>query len=153
MKLFKRISALFLVFAMAVAVLGSATAFAAEDTASANENTAVVTTDATAISPRGIGNQIVYDRFDSLPAAGNPFVSSTNQLYFGVTFSPGNGSVILSVKLYDNTTHTLVNEWQSSTGSISHTVNITAGHTYIFEYQRAYGTQPISGYTRGWESF
>ncbi len=71
MKLFKRISALFLVFAMAVAVLGSATAFAAEDTASANENTAVVTTDATAISPRGIGNQIVYDRFDSLPAAGN----------------------------------------------------------------------------------
>lgn len=153
MKLFKRISSLFLAFAMVITVLGSATAFAAESTAPVPDNATSDVTNGSPIQGRSVGSEITTDYIGALPHAGNYFIAPTNQLYFAVTFYPGNRSVILSVKLHDDTTHSLVQEWQSSTGSITQTVNVTAGHRYVFEYQRAYGTATITGHNTIYSSY
>ena len=104
MKTFKRIKAMFLMIIMAVITIGTTTAFAAEPK---NEDTVWI----------------------DGSAAGNPFVCRSNFMTAEINFTPSNGSVILAVRLIDQTTNQRINEWQNSDGHMTFKQNVTPGHT------------------------
>lgn len=147
MKLFKRISAIFLAVIMTVTTFGYTTAFAAENTDS-QQKFAVISTQSNDFQVVNDYNIILSNSRPS--AAGNPFVPTTSRLWLGVGFTPTNGSVILAVRLRVYSTNQIVGEWQSSNGSINEIVSVTPGQTYIFEYLRAYGTQNINVHNFGY---
>lgn len=142
MKLFKRISAMFMAVIMTVAVFGATTAFAAEDTNLYKEDL-VAMTSVQRVLPQPVNDVNIILSNAQPSAAGNPFVAEQPKLWFGVEFTPTNGSVIVAVRLHDKTTNQVVQEWQSSNGSVNKTIPLTIGHTYMFEYLRAYGTQNV----------
>ncbi len=144
MKTFKRIQVLFLAVIMAVMTFGATTAFAAEDT----DNIINVTSTQSGLPQLVDDSSIVLS--NSTPSvAGKSFVATTPKLWFGVGFTPTNGSVIVAVRLHDKTTNQVVQEWQSSNGAVNATISVTPGHTYIFEYLRAYGTQNVKLHNYG----
>ncbi len=149
MKLFKRISAMFMAVIMTVAIFAGTTAFAAEDTNLHKENI-IEMTSVQRVLPQPVNDVNIVLSNAQPSAAGNPFVAEQPKLWFGVGFSPANGSVVLAVRLHDKTTNQVVQEWQSSNGSISKTIPVTQGHTYIFEYLRAYGTQNVNVHNYGY---
>lgn len=148
MKLFKRISAMFMAIIMTVAVFGTTTAFAAEDTSLHKEDIIEITSVESGL-PQPVNDVNVVLSNAQPSAAGNPFVAEQPKLWFGVEFYPTNGSVVVAVRLHDKTTNQVVQEWQSSNGSINKVISLTQGHTYIFEYLRAYGTQNVSLHNYG----
>lgn len=134
MKKFKRIQALFLALVMALMTFGTTTAFAA---------TAVETE---AVQPRTIRAFEILKDFSggittSRSAAGQAFTSTSNELLFEASYSASN--TIVAVRLHDQTTGSVVGEWQTSTGYVDDYVNVTKGHTYIFEYLVAYGSGTV----------
>lgn len=148
MKLFKRISAMSLAVIMAVALLGTSTAFAMENV-NLHENTIIESTSNQSGIPQIVDDVGIVLSNAQPSIAGNPFVATTPKLWFGVSFRPANGSVILAVRLHDKTTNQVIQEWQSSNGSINQTISLTQGHTYIFEYLRAYGDQTVNLHNYG----
>lgn len=168
MKNFKRIQAMFLAVIMAVMTFGTNTAFAAENVPA--DNNVIQASD---VDYQG---DIVSTSEDSTPilrdsifyiskddglvvnggARGKDFGVHVNKIKFQVAFYDytngkksqiAAGSVILAVRLYDNTAgNVLVQEWQSSTGGVGQTVDVTADHTYHFEYLIAYGSKPLLVY-------
>ena len=134
MKKFKRIQALLLALVMALMTFGTTTAFAA---------TAVETE---AVQPRVIrAIQILKESSGGITtsrsAAGQAFTSTSNELQFEASYSASN--TIVAIRLHDQTTGSIVDEWQSSNGSFLHNVNVTKGHRYIFEYLVAYGSGTV----------
>lgn len=149
MKTFKRIQAMFLTVIMAIMTIGTTTAFAAEpqneDIIWVEGEEFTVGSDSE-ITPRAYINWLVNNETFTIQSstAGNPFVCRSNFMTAEINFTPSNGSVILAVRLIDQTTNQRINEWQDSDGHMTFNQNVTPGHTYIFEYLKAYGNQPIT---------
>lgn len=134
MKKFKRIQALFLTLVMALMTFGTTTAFAA---------TAVETE---AVQPRTTRAIEILEDYSggittSRSAAGQAFTSTSNELRFEINYSATN--TIVAVRLHDQTTGSVVGEWQDSSGDFYKHVQVTKGHTYIFEYLVAYGSGTV----------
>lgn len=145
MKNFKRIQAMFLAVIMAVMTIGTTTAFAAEG-----------------LSMKNVSNQeeniITSGTYDALitkdtcsittskSAAGKSFICLTGTIKFNATFNQVDGNTILAVRLYQVTSggNRLLKEWQSSSGSIRDSINVSSNGTYIFEYLLARGNKTVS---------
>lgn len=155
MKTLKRIST----FALAVAMvftsaigIGTTTAFAAEampEECEIVENTSEVVENIT-ISPR-TNSEIADDTFNIVGYhKGGSRYYYCNYVWIFCSFKNANGtalpegSTILAVRLYDDTTSTFVGEWQSSSGLINQrNISVVSGHKYHWEYIVAYGTQNL----------
>lgn len=153
MKTFKRIQALFLAVIMTVMTFGTTTAFAAESDSTIT-TTSIAMLDSSKVVQESIGNDIspqalTYKFTDNVnitttkSAAGTAFGTPVYQIQFNATFKSG---VIVAIRLHDITLNgdRIVQEWQSSNGSISATVNVSPGGTYIFEYLLASGSGTVN---------
>lgn len=137
MKTFKRISAMFMVFALSIMVLGYTTAFAAESTTPTYMTVPASAGDARSIICRQI-NKDSFNISTTNPHAGYSFNSTSNELLLEIKVS--DSSHIVAVRLHDQTTNQMVGEWQLSSGKIEPYVNVTKGHDYICEYLVASGS-------------
>lgn len=154
MSIFKRVSTFALTLAMvftAVLGIGATTAFAAEVTPEEQEVVESITvSEEVSVSPRVTG-AIADDTFNiSGYHRGGSRVYNCNYVWIFCHYtntdgsSLPNGSTILAVRLYDDTTGAFVGEWQSSSGLISQAnISVVPGHRYHWEYIVAYGTQNL----------
>lgn len=145
MKLFKRIPSFILAVVMALTVVGTNTAFAAE----IDQNTTITEASSTATTRSGL--VLLVD--NTFNMSGTHVGASRTYNYNAIAFDCQvrdkngnylpNGSTILAVRLYDDTNGAM-KEWQtSSDGLVVISWPITSGHRYHFEYLVAYGTQDL----------
>lgn len=135
MKKIKRLSALLLTLVVTIFTFSSTTAFAAETIDYSNDEVQSAAVVILADEDFSIST--------SRSAAGNIFQTSTGSFMFDVDFTPAAGRIV-AVRLHDVTTHSIVQEWQSSNGSICYVVHLSAGHRYQFEYLLASGSGNVT---------
>ena len=130
MRKFKRFYALILALVMAVSMFGATTAFAAEstDSSSGTRSWTFIKTESRTIST-------------TQSQAGSTFMPVSTQIYFYATFTTGSNRIV-AIRLHEYIlgTDRVVNEWQSSNGTIYATVSVDPAAAYCFEYLLASGT-------------
>ena len=130
MRKFKRFYALILALVMAVSMFGTTTAFAAEstDSSSGTRSWTFIKTESRTIST-------------TQSQAGSTFMPVSTQIYFYATFTTGSNRIV-AIRLHEYImgTDRVVNEWQSSNGTIYATVSVDTAAAYCFEYLLASGT-------------